>query len=250
MPTPIEEEPSSPPSSSSSSSSSDNDFPRPPALPNYFAPPFYGRPGTPLPPSPSITSLLIPSRPTTPDLSDAEDEEARGGPAAPRKAPQVPTYEYYGFVLYLVSSLTFAVYLLWSYLPSPFLHALGIEYYPNRWWSLAVPAWVTVALVWIFVALGSYNVGYLTPRVGSIETVVDDAGFVAAVAAAADGKAGRKKGGRKERVDYREVWGQATDGVMDVPLGGVCEILHVAGGVEEAEDGEEERSWFWGLLEL
>lgn len=239
MPVAIEEEPSE--GLSSSSSVSDNESPRPPAPTNYFAPPFYGRPGTSLPPSPSITSLLIPSRPTTPDLSDAEDEAP---PSTDRKAPQVPTYEYYGFVLYLFSSLTFGVYLLWSYLPSPFLHALGIEYYPNRWWSLAVPAWVVIALVYIFVALGSYNVGYLTPSVGSVETVVDDAGFVAVL----DGK-GRRRGGRK-KVDYREAWGHGTDGVMDVPLGGVCEILHGGEELEEEEDTEDGRSWFWRLLEL
>ncbi|KAI9873936.1 MAG: hypothetical protein M1830_010376, partial [Pleopsidium flavum] len=45
---------------------------------NAFAPPFYNRPPTPLPPSPSLTSLLRPpfstttSRPTTPDSSDIE----------------------------------------------------------------------------------------------------------------------------------------------------------------------------------
>lgn len=223
MAAPIEEE---------SSSSSSSDSPLPPAGPNYFAPPFYGRPGTPLPPSPSITSLLIPSRPTTPDLSDAEDEAPQTKPRAPR----VPTYEYYGFALYLFSSLAFGVYLLWSYLPSPILHALGIEYYPSRWWSLAVPAWVVMALVYIFVALSAYNIGYLTRGVGSVETVVDDAGFVAVV----EGKG---------RVDYGRVWGEGTDGVMDVPLGGVCEVLHGGGGVEEREEGEE-RGWLWGLLEL
>lgn len=46
--------------------------------PATFAPPFYNRPPTPLPPSPSLTSLLRPtfstqaSRPTTPDPSSDE----------------------------------------------------------------------------------------------------------------------------------------------------------------------------------
>lgn len=26
-----------------------------------------------------------------------------------------------------------ALYLLWSYLPFPFLHAIGLHCYPNRW---------------------------------------------------------------------------------------------------------------------
>jgi phosphatidylinositol glycan class P protein len=89
---------------------------------NAFAPPFYNRPPTPLPPSPSLTSLLRPpfstttSRPTTPDTSDAETpndteavvaKSARHATTVPRASPKVPTYEYYGFVLYLASSFAF-----------------------------------------------------------------------------------------------------------------------------------------------
>ncbi|CAK7268521.1 hypothetical protein SEPCBS119000_003104 [Sporothrix epigloea] len=147
-----------------------------PPLPHRsFAPPFYGRPPTPLPPSPSLTSLLRPSRPTTPDATDDELEPV------PRAAPQVPTYEYYGFVLYLFSSLAFLIYLLWSYLPSPFLHALGIYYYPNRWWSLAIPSFLVMTLVYIYVALAAYNTEILTLPLDSIETIVDGAAKMAAV---------------------------------------------------------------------
>ncbi len=89
---------------------------------NAFAPPFYNRPPTPLPPSPSLTSLLRPSfstttsRPTTPDDSEndtpndteaAVAKSARTATTLPRASPKVPTYEYYGFVLYLLSSLAF-----------------------------------------------------------------------------------------------------------------------------------------------
>ncbi|EGP85375.1 uncharacterized protein MYCGRDRAFT_19397, partial [Zymoseptoria tritici IPO323] len=94
---------------------------------------------------------------------------------------KVPTYEYYGFTLYLTSSLSFIVYLLWSFLPSPFLHQLGISYYPNRWWALAIPAWTVMLLVYIYVALASYNVGYLTLPLTSLECLVDEAANVAVV---------------------------------------------------------------------
>lgn len=122
------------PSSSSSSSSSGSPSPPPPnnASPflhssssahllgaNAFAPPFYNRPPTPLPPSPSLTSLLRPtfsattSRPTTPDSSENDTpndteavvaKSARTATTVSRVSPKVPTYEYYGFVLYLLSS--------------------------------------------------------------------------------------------------------------------------------------------------
>ena len=86
---------------------------------NAFAPPFYNRPPTPLPPSPSLTSLLRPtfsattSRPTTPDSSENDTpndteavvaKSARTATTVSRVSPKVPTYEYYGFVLYLLSS--------------------------------------------------------------------------------------------------------------------------------------------------
>jgi len=259
-----------------------------------FAPPFYNRPPTPLPPSPSLTSLLRPnfasqsSRPGTPDPSS---DEGNGTPHThrttngtgtqtpnsaaaastlttsyrtarpiPRASPQVPTYEYYGFTLYLVSSLVFVVYLLWSFLPSPFLHSLGIYYYPNRWWALAIPAWTVMFVLYIYVALASYNTGYLTLPMGSVECMVDEAANVAVVdsrgrlvrggepswgrgedvSSRGAGKSGRgKHGGHHSRqasvnkgigldpdVDWRELWMEGTDAVMDIPIGGVCEILY------------------------
>ena len=121
-------------SSESSGSESDQDDEIPPKgrmlhhssssllMANAFAPPFYNRPPTPLPPSPSLTSLLRPSfstttsRPTTPDSSEndtpndtesAVAKSARIATTVPRASPKVPTYEYYGFVLYLLSSLAF-----------------------------------------------------------------------------------------------------------------------------------------------
>lgn len=249
-----------------------------------FAPPFYNRPPTPLPPSPSLTSLFRPnfsttprsSRPTTPDSSDVEDSgaantattttgtatpstatlitrSAKTAAPVPRAAPKVPTYEYYGFVLYLTSSLAFLIYLLWSYLPSPFLHQLGIYYYPNRWWSLAIPAWLVMLIVWIYVALASYNIGYLTLGLERLEGLVDEASQVAVL----DERGRIVRGGgsgvsenfgvkatKKRRVvsatvveewrtELGAAWSVGTDAVMDIPIGGVCEILYGDGRIND-----------------
>ncbi|SMQ53338.1 unnamed protein product [Zymoseptoria tritici ST99CH_3D7] len=267
--------------------------------PLAFAPPFYNRPPTPLPPSPSLTSLLRPnfssqnSRPATPDPSsdegtshirgDATGTQTPNSAAAstltstfrsakpiPRASPKVPTYEYYGFTLYLTSSLSFIVYLLWSFLPSPFLHQLGISYYPNRWWALAIPAWTVMLLVYIYVALASYNVGYLTLPLTSLECLVDEAANVAVVdengqiirnersswrspspergakkSRVVSGTGKGRNGGQsrqsspvravpvRKQQDWRGLWKEGTDAVMDIPIGGVCEILY---GVTEDED--------------
>ncbi|KAL6243612.1 hypothetical protein RBB50_009605 [Rhinocladiella similis] len=316
----------------------------PPAPPPPLYPPFYNRPPTPLPPSPSLTSLLRPpsllnrsttsTRPTTPEDSDAETpndteaavaQSARRAHPLPPTSPKVPTYEYYGFVLYLASTIAFLMYILWSYLPSPFLHAMGVTYYPNRWWSLAIPAWIVMLLVFIYAALLSYNVEYLTLPLASLECMVDEAANVAILDESghvrhggskrlvkemeqraaleqlnAQGKKGRKfskskekeKGRQRKRPSLRNagandvhalppegtamsngtarassyheqlayqntamfpyltngsahvenggqgqygalgypnwkmIWNEGTDAVMDVPIGGVCEVLY------------------------
>jgi phosphatidylinositol glycan class P protein len=84
-------------------------------------------------------------------------------------------------------------------------------------------------IVYIYVALASYNTGHLTLPLSSIETIIDDSANIATL----DGK-GRKLPShvkKKERIDtvskdWRAVWSQGTDAVMDVPLGGVCEVLY------------------------
>ncbi|KAI1175556.1 PIG-P-domain-containing protein [Nemania sp. FL0916] len=231
-------------SQSNASSSADDDddepFPRPPPSQNYFSPPFYGRPPTPLPPSPSLTSLLRPSRPTTPDPSDDDNMQP-----VPRASPKVPTYEYYGFVVYLFSSLTFLIYLLWAYLPSPLLHALGIYYYPNRWWALAIPSFITMLIVYIYVALALYNTEVLTLPLTSIETIVDEAAKIATldsrgrIRSKGAGNGAERKQMTEETarsLDWKSVWNRGTDAVMDVPLAGVCEVLY--GDLTSANEDE------------
>ena len=122
--------------------------------------------------------------------------------------------------------------MLWSYLPSPFLHQLGIYYYPNRWWSLAIPSFLVMTIVYIYVALASYNTGYLTLPMNSIENIVDDAAQVAVI----DSKCRLRRRGDHSRMnddlpdpsrtDWKSLWNEGTDAVMDVPLGGVCEVLY------------------------
>lgn len=114
------------------------------------------------------------------------------------------------------------VYLLWSYLPSPFLHQFGIHYYPNRWWSLAIPSFLVMALVYIYVALAAYNTEYLTLPMDSIENIVDDAANIAAIDHQGYVRA-------SSDMDWAALWNEGTDAVMDIPVGGVCEVLYSHG---------------------
>lgn len=92
-----------------------------------------------------------------------------------------------------------------------------------------------MTLVYIYVALASYNTGYLTLPLSSINNLVDEAANIAVL----DSK-GKIKG-RNNRdagiVDIQEakslewtmLWSEGTDAVMDVPIGGVCEVLYGEG---------------------
>lgn len=127
-----------------------------------------------------------------------------------------------------------------------------------------------MALVWTYVALASYNTGYLTLPLKSLECLVDEKGRLAVVdergkivrerkgvwdmgQGRAAGKQRRKrekreKEKRRERelgeqkmremdLDWRVLWSEGTDAVMDVPIGGVCEVLYGAG--RDGVSGEE-----------
>jgi phosphatidylinositol glycan class P protein len=126
------------------------------------------------------------------------------------------------------------MYILWAYAPAPMLHQMGIYYYPNRWWALAVPCWLVALIIYIYVALASWNTERLTLGINRVECLVDEAAQVAVVdrrsggivkdAGAGDFEAYRFEVG--EDVDWKGFWSTGTDAVMDVPIGGVCEILY------------------------
>lgn len=62
-----------------------------------------------------------------------------------------PSRANYGFALYLGSSCGLGLYLIWALVPDPVLHALGLTYWPQKYWALAVPIHLLVTL-FLFVA--------------------------------------------------------------------------------------------------
>jgi hypothetical protein len=189
-------------------------------------------------------------------------------------------------MLYVISSACFLMYIVWSFSPAGFLDALGIHYYPSRWWSLALPSYLVVVVCYIFAALAGYNTSVLTFRLEALETVVDVGGVIAAVECSLTAKKesetdglispisplgtgggfeGKGCGGSRIKapqefenaksekwddmlrcqqdggggvVDWKSLWSRGTDAVMDVPIGGVCEVLY--GEDRLREDWEED----------
>lgn len=135
-------------------------------------------------------------------------------------------------------------------------------------------------LVYIYVALAAYNTGYLTLPMESIETIIDEAANVATIdgkgsrvhssakKGAGSGTGGGEKGHRtmgsgagikearkrereerrqeKKRAreggvrDWKKIWSTGTDACLDVPLGGVCEVLYGEGRDIDPDDEMEE----------
>nr|DAD48617.1 TPA_asm: hypothetical protein HUJ06_018554 [Nelumbo nucifera] len=61
--------------------------------------------------------------------------------------------EVYGFVVSISTVIITVIFFIWAYLPEPWLHYVGITYYPSRYWALAVPAY---ALVTVLLAMAFY----------------------------------------------------------------------------------------------
>ena len=91
-----------------------------------------------------------------------------------------------------------------------------------------------MTLVYIYVALASYNTGYLTLPMSSIENIVDEAANIAVLDSMGVIKSKNSQDTRMvefhdaKGLKWANLWNEGTDAVMDVPVGGVCEILYGA----------------------
>lgn len=100
------------------------------------------------------------------------ERERERDPAAAAAAGPKPS-EVYGFVGSITTVIATAVYLVWAYTPEPCLHSLGITYYPTKYWAVAVPAFVMVAVALsLLVYVGSNFLA--TPPPTSFTTIFDE----------------------------------------------------------------------------
>ncbi|CAK9435803.1 uncharacterized protein LODBEIA_P04810 [Lodderomyces beijingensis] len=128
--------------------------------------------------------------------------------------------EYRGFTIYVLSTLVLLMYIAWTLLPPPVLHQLGVDYYPDKYWSVVIPAWFLMAMLFAFVAMALYCGEVLTLPLSDLHCFVDDAAqFLVVEDGDDDGEARRK--GVVEYV-YR-----APSGVWDLPVNLVNEVLYL-----------------------
>ncbi|XP_064611590.1 phosphatidylinositol N-acetylglucosaminyltransferase subunit P-like [Liolophura sinensis] len=76
----------------------------------------------------------------------------------PEHSPSpTPERAIYGFVLYLGAYLGLVVYLVWAYLPDSWLHAVGLTYWPQKYWGCGCAIYCCVLILLVYIPLPGGN---------------------------------------------------------------------------------------------
>lgn len=116
--------------------------------------------------SPRRQLSLSKRRKESPSFSKV-DEFGSSGQHGPKPS------EVYGFVGAITTVVATVIVMIWAYVPDPWLHSVGISYYPSRYWALAVPTYAVVVIVLAIVFYTGLNF-LVTPPPSSFNTIFDE----------------------------------------------------------------------------
>lgn len=114
--------------------------------------------------------------------------------------------EYKGFFIYVSSAIVFIVFVLWAVVPEMVLLEMGISYYPDKYWSHAIPTYLLLLMLFTYVFVGLYNTEVKTQKLDSLNNFID-----------------RHTVYPDNPAEY--IW-KAPSGVWDLPIGLVNDVLY------------------------
>ncbi|KAF9500689.1 PIG-P-domain-containing protein [Pleurotus eryngii] len=93
-------------------------------------------------------------------------------PPLPSPAHHSRAPEFYGFVAWTSTLLLFIVFILWAVLPDEWIVWLGIEWYPNREWTLLLPSYTVVLVLLTYFTYFALAIR-ATPSFSEMSTITD-----------------------------------------------------------------------------
>lgn len=79
----------------------------------------------------------------------------------------------YGFVAWIATHICILLFLVWAYIPEGVLADLGITWYPDKYWAVALPCYSLVSLLAVLFVHWSRTMMYLPP-LESLSSIVDE----------------------------------------------------------------------------
>lgn len=78
-----------------------------------------------------------------------------------------------GFVIWMFTITSYAIFLLWTSLPRSTLLYFGVTYYPSKYWAIALPSYIIFTAFLGLIAYIATNL-LITPSLDSFSTFTDD----------------------------------------------------------------------------
>jgi hypothetical protein len=112
-----------------------------------------------------------------------------------------------------VAGVSFVAYLAWAFIPDDALESLGVYYYPDKYWALAVPVWLFA--LGLYAAWAYEGVNLLSVRAEDDEDLIAEVGGSIPV---------RKPTDAREETDADPPG--SVPSIHDVPLEEVSRVLY------------------------
>ncbi|MCP9263949.1 Nitric oxide-associated protein 1 [Dirofilaria immitis] len=92
-----------------------------------------------------------------------------------------PARGIYGFALFVCSWFFLALYLIWAIVPTPYLESLHLTYLPAKYWAIAIPLLLPIAVAVFIILVLVHNFIQLHGVFEDVEIIEDDFGRGAGV---------------------------------------------------------------------